>query len=301
MLSVSMPNSDDLLGVGRDARRSAWRPRPRRRRGRPATSRAPMRALVIVSSVVNVFEETMKSVSAGSRSRVASTKSVPSTLETKRKRQVAVGVVAQRLVGHHRAEVGAADADVDDVADRLAGVAAPLARSGPARRTRAIRSSTSWTSLTTSTPSTISERSRGIRSATCSTARSSVTLMCSPREHRVARARAARPRRRARSSSAHRLVGDPVLRVVEVEAAGLERRGARRASGSSAKRSRRWTLARPRRGGARARARPGARASSRGGSPPLICAPPPAARTRPGSPPGACPSSRGRAACRRRR
>ena len=43
-----------------------------------------VRALVIVSSVVNVFDETMNSVSAGSRSRVASAKSVPSTLETKR-------------------------------------------------------------------------------------------------------------------------------------------------------------------------------------------------------------------------
>ncbi len=42
-------------------------------------------ALVIVSSVVKVFELTMKSVSSGSRSRTASTKSVPSTFETKRK------------------------------------------------------------------------------------------------------------------------------------------------------------------------------------------------------------------------
>ena len=44
-----------------------------------------VRALVIVSRVVKVFEQTMNSVSAGSRSRVASAKSVPSTLETKRK------------------------------------------------------------------------------------------------------------------------------------------------------------------------------------------------------------------------
>jgi hypothetical protein len=44
-----------------------------------------------------------------------------------------------------------------------------------------IRSSTSWTCLTTSSPSTISERSFGIRSATWRTARSSETLMCSPR------------------------------------------------------------------------------------------------------------------------
>jgi hypothetical protein len=43
-----------------------------------------VRALVIVSWVVNVFEATRKSVSAGSRSIVASAKSVPSTLETNR-------------------------------------------------------------------------------------------------------------------------------------------------------------------------------------------------------------------------
>ncbi len=42
-------------------------------------------AFVIVSNVVNVFEETMKRVSAGSRSRTASTKSVPSMLDTNRK------------------------------------------------------------------------------------------------------------------------------------------------------------------------------------------------------------------------
>ena len=39
----------------------------------------------------------------------------------------AVGVVAQGLVGHHGTEVGAADADIDDVFDALAGVAFPLA------------------------------------------------------------------------------------------------------------------------------------------------------------------------------
>jgi hypothetical protein len=41
-------------------------------------------ALVSVSSVLKVLEATMKSVSSASRSRVASTKSVPSTFETKR-------------------------------------------------------------------------------------------------------------------------------------------------------------------------------------------------------------------------
>ena len=42
-------------------------------------------AFVIVSSVVNVLDDTMNTVSAGSRSRVASAKSVPSTLDTNRK------------------------------------------------------------------------------------------------------------------------------------------------------------------------------------------------------------------------
>ena len=84
-------------------------------------------ALVIVSSVVKVFDETMNSVSAGSRSRVASTKSVPSMLETKRKVMPALAVMPERLVGHHRPEVGAANADVDHVADALAGMALPRA------------------------------------------------------------------------------------------------------------------------------------------------------------------------------
>ena len=43
-----------------------------------------VRALVMVSSVVKVFEETMNNVSSASRSCVASAKSVPSTFDTKR-------------------------------------------------------------------------------------------------------------------------------------------------------------------------------------------------------------------------
>ncbi|MCO5546668.1 hypothetical protein L7F22_000102 [Adiantum nelumboides] len=45
--------------------------------------------------------------------------------------EVALGVVAQRLVGHDRAQVGAADADVDDRADPLPGGPGP--RPGPHR------------------------------------------------------------------------------------------------------------------------------------------------------------------------
>ena len=78
-----MPNFATLLGVGRHgdkvpARRARSSPSLRKLQARAAW------ALVSVSSVVNVLEQMMNSVSSGSRSRVASTKSVPSTLETKR-------------------------------------------------------------------------------------------------------------------------------------------------------------------------------------------------------------------------
>ncbi len=81
----------------------------------------------MVSSVVKVLDEMMKRVSAGSRSITASAKSVPSTLETKRKTNVAVAVVLERLIGHHRPKIGTSDADVDHVANALAGVAFPVA------------------------------------------------------------------------------------------------------------------------------------------------------------------------------
>ena len=134
----------------------------------------------------------------------------------------------------------------------------PLAARGPARRRRAIRSSISWTSLTTSTPSTISERSRGIRSATWSTARSSETLMCSPANIASRRSCDAALARRASPSSTQRLVGDPVLRVVEVEAGavGDEPLAALRVAGEEVAQV---AVARARRGGARAPPRPASR------------------------------------------
>ena len=51
----------------------------------PTSQARAVAALVIVSSVVKVLDEMMNSVSAASRSRVASLKSAPSTLATKRK------------------------------------------------------------------------------------------------------------------------------------------------------------------------------------------------------------------------
>ena len=66
-------------------RRNVWR-WPLRSPFRPASSQSrALCALVMVSSVVKVLEEMMNNVSAGSRSCTASAKSVPSTLETKRK------------------------------------------------------------------------------------------------------------------------------------------------------------------------------------------------------------------------
>ena len=94
------------------------------------------RALVMVSSVVNVFDATMNRVSAGSRSRrrLDEVRAVDVGDETED--EVPARVRPQRLVGHDRPEVGAADADVDDVADRPAGGARPARRSAPRRRTR---------------------------------------------------------------------------------------------------------------------------------------------------------------------
>ena len=84
MFAVSMPNSDTLAALVETATKClamalSAPPRPLRHHCRA------LPALVMVSSVVKVLEDTMKSVSAGSRSRTASAKSVPSTFETKRK------------------------------------------------------------------------------------------------------------------------------------------------------------------------------------------------------------------------
>ena len=101
---------------------------------RPASSQSrAVRALVSVSSVVNVLLATMNSVSSGSRSAVASRMSVPSMLDTNRKRIERSLYWTQRLRRHRRPEVAAADADVDDIADGLAGGARPVAAADPER------------------------------------------------------------------------------------------------------------------------------------------------------------------------
>ena len=82
MLAGSMPNAatfSALVDTATKCRETAA--------GSPRASSSQalaVRALVRVSMVVKVLEQTMNRVSAGSRSRVASAMSAPSTLETNR-------------------------------------------------------------------------------------------------------------------------------------------------------------------------------------------------------------------------
>ena len=83
MLAGSMPNSRTPASLVDTA--TKWRAIAVSSPSAASVQSRALCALVMVSSVVKVFDETMNSVSAGSRSRVASEKSTPSTFETKRK------------------------------------------------------------------------------------------------------------------------------------------------------------------------------------------------------------------------
>jgi hypothetical protein len=81
----------------------------------------------MVSSVVKVFDERMKSVSSGCEivGRVSESCAVDVGDETELHRRI--GEIAQRVVGHLRAKIRTTNADVDDILDRLASVAFPFA------------------------------------------------------------------------------------------------------------------------------------------------------------------------------
>ena len=81
----------------------------------------------------------------------------------------------------------------------------------------AMRSSTAWTWGTTSSPSTTIDSPLGARRATCRTARSSVTLIFSPRNMASMRALQARFLGQLQQQP-KRLVRDPVLGVIEEDA-----------------------------------------------------------------------------------
>ena len=93
MLAVSMPNFDTSCALVDTATKCLATDRSSPPSPASDQSRAVW-ALVIVSSVVKVFDETMNSVSDGSRSWTASAKSVPSTLDTKRNVMRAIGCSA---------------------------------------------------------------------------------------------------------------------------------------------------------------------------------------------------------------
>ena len=102
---------------------------------RPCSNHArAARALVIVSSVVKVFEETMNSVSR--RIEIAHGFGEVGAIDVgyEAERHGALAVRLERLVGHHGAEIRAADADVDDVADALARVSFPVAAADAVRK-----------------------------------------------------------------------------------------------------------------------------------------------------------------------
>ncbi len=81
MLAVSMPKAATPSRLVLTA--TKWLATASSPSARVSHDRA-VRALVSVSMVVNVFDETMNSVSAGSRPARAAAMSAPSTLETKR-------------------------------------------------------------------------------------------------------------------------------------------------------------------------------------------------------------------------
>ena len=142
--------------------------------------------------------------------------------------------------------------------DRLAGVAEPLAGADlvgelghPVEHLVHRRHDVDAVDLDCARPS-------GARSATCSTARSSVTLIFSPAN--IASMRSRSPDSSAScSSSAMRLVGDPVLGVVEVDPDGLDGQplaavgvgGEQLAQVAVSASSACWRAARPRRAGTR--------------------------------------------------
>ena len=216
----------------------------------PKSREKPLRALlalVMVSSVVKVLEEIMNSVSAGSRSRVASTKSVPSTLETNRKVIAAIAVVLERLVGHHRPQIGAADADVDDVADAACRCGRSTRRCGPDWRNRPSGRAPHGPRARRPRhqPGSIAPSARAAPRAG-RPASPNVDLLAS--EHRID-PRAEPGLFGQLQQQIQRFVGDPVLRVVEVEFRrprpssarrvwGLEQRARADASGRSSENGR---------------------------------------------------------------
>ena len=145
----------------------------------PSSQSRALRALVSVSSVVKVFEQTTNRVERGRGRRTASSTSTPSMFDTKRTSMAgsARSRSARQAIAGPRSEPPMPMFTTARMRSPVAPVQAP-------ERTRSanpdMRSSTACTSGTTLWPSTSITASRGARSATCSAGRPSVTLIRSP-------------------------------------------------------------------------------------------------------------------------
>ena len=137
--------------------------------------------------------------------------------------EIAIAVVAQRLVGHHRPQVRAADSDVDDVADALAGVALPRAVAhAAAERRHPVEHLVNLGHhvLAVGHDRRAARRAQG--HVQNGAPLGDVDLLA--REHRVDAPAQSRFLGQ-REQQAHRVVGDAMLGVVEVESRGLGREG----------------------------------------------------------------------------
>ena len=104
----------------------------------------------------------------------------------------AVAVGSQRFIGHHRAEIRTADADIDHVANRACRCGLSMRRCGcDSRRPPSYRARRGLPARR-SCHRQRSTRTAGARNATCSTARFSVTLIFSPRNMASMRSRKSR-------------------------------------------------------------------------------------------------------------
>ena len=136
-------------------------------------------------------------------------------------RHAPVAVGAERLVGHHRAEVGAADANVDNVADALARVAGVAAvANGIAERRHAVEHLVHLGHHVDSVDHQRAPTGHPQGDVQYGAVLGRVDVVAA--EHRLCPLGQPACLRQLRQQR-DRLVGDPVLRVVHVEAGGLER------------------------------------------------------------------------------
>ena len=209
--------------------RSAWRPRSRRRPSPSSSQSRAAVALVMVSIVVKVFEATTNSVSAGSRSRTASCRSAPSTLETKRKSmsRCVYGRSASYAIFGPRSEPPMPM--LTTVLIRLPVWPRPVAVAHLGREERHPGEHRVHLAARRSRRRLVTAAETGVRSAVCRTARSSVTLIFSP-SNMASRSRATPVAAANSPQQPQRVVGDQVLGEVQVQVAHLEVRTARRAA-----------------------------------------------------------------------